>query len=214
MGGRGSNRWSEYRRRKVANDSLAFCVTVLRQLKLTDQTNYLGTYTWTLADGPCELHFNIRPNYEGGLWLYLEHVNIDSSWFIDQQVNMHMTAIPRGGRRWWMECPIVKGHAGGYPLPCGKRCAVLYLSTKLRKFGCRKCLDLTYRSSQTHNKKIDKFRKDPEAYRRAVLKAYEKMESLDEQMKDLRKDGLFKGVGQKLKGPGSQGNSGGSTSGA
>lgn len=214
MGSWKSNRWSAYKRRNAVEDHLAFSTTCLRKLRLTDQTEYLGAFTWTLADGnKCVLDFNLRPNYEGGLWLYMEKITpLNTAMIIDQQINMHATVISLGGRRWWMECPIVKGHAGGFPLPCAKRCAVLYLNADLRKFGCRQCFDLAYRSSQQHDKTVNKYMKNPEAYRQKVEQAYEKILSLDEQMGDLRKEGLFKGIGQAKKGSQSSGGSGGTRS--
>jgi hypothetical protein len=38
----------------------------------------------------------------------------------------------------------------------------LYLPPAARYFGCRHCHDLTYRSAQEHNKRVDALRRNPE----------------------------------------------------
>jgi hypothetical protein len=48
-----------------------------------------------------------------------------------------------GGERWFFNCPI--------PMPdgtCSRRATKLYLPPGARRFGCRACHDLAYRSSQ------------------------------------------------------------------
>jgi hypothetical protein len=74
------------------------------------------------------------------------------------QVGLVMTRPHFGGCRWWFLCPlIVNGR------PCNRRVAKLYLRGKY--FGCRQCHDLTYTSSQQHDKRVDALRRDPELLR-------------------------------------------------
>jgi hypothetical protein len=50
-------------------------------------------------------------------------------------------------RRWWFRCPLVRrGEA------CFRRIAKLYLPSGTRYWGCRRCHDLVYRSSQEAHK--------------------------------------------------------------
>jgi hypothetical protein len=58
------------------------------------------------------------------------------------------STVPRfGGLRWWFVCPLaVNGR------DCGRRVGKLYLPDGARYFGCRRCHDLVYRSSQQARK--------------------------------------------------------------
>jgi hypothetical protein len=56
-----------------------------------------------------------------------------------------------GGVRWWFRCV------------CGLRVGRLYLPrATAAPFACRTCHNLTYRSSQTHNARLDALRRHPE----------------------------------------------------
>ncbi|HEX8914159.1 MAG TPA: hypothetical protein VF796_17555 [Humisphaera sp.] len=67
---------------------------------------------------------------------------------VDYRVQVTSTPLPWGGRRWWFGCPLVAG--GG--AACGRRCGKLYLPPGARYFGCRRCYELTYESSQEAHK--------------------------------------------------------------
>ena len=54
-------------------------------------------------------------------------------------------------------CPLVVRGS-----PCERRVGKLYLPPGGRYFGCRLCYDLTYESDQTHDKRVDALRKNPE----------------------------------------------------
>lgn len=60
---------------------------------------------------------------------------------IDLPIRLQTTRPHFGGIRWWLTCPLMNGER-----PCERRVAKLHLRN--RYFGCRQCLDLTYRSSQ------------------------------------------------------------------
>jgi hypothetical protein len=69
------------------------------------------------------------------------------------------TTHPRfGGLRWWFVCPLLRRG-----VPCYRRVGKLYLPPQARYFGCRQCHDLTYRSVQQHDKRVDLLRKNPAA---------------------------------------------------
>jgi hypothetical protein len=76
----------------------------------------------------------------------------------DYRVGLEATRPRFGGLRWWFLCPlVVRG------VPCGRRVGKLYLPPGGRYFGCRHCHDLTYRSAQEHDKRVDLFRRNPAA---------------------------------------------------
>ncbi len=53
-----------------------------------------------------------------------------------------------GGVRYWFLCPA-----------CSKRVGKLYASLSANEFKCRHCHNLTYRSSQTHNQRVNSLSK-------------------------------------------------------
>lgn len=69
------------------------------------------------------------------------------------------TSRPRlGGRRHWFRCPVTRDG-----VLCGKRVGRLYLPPEQQIFACRVCYNLTYRSAQTHDKRVDRMVRDPSA---------------------------------------------------
>jgi hypothetical protein len=76
---------------------------------------------------------------------------------LDYAVELTTTQPRYGGLRWWFVCPlVVRG------CPCERRVGKLYLRPGGRYFGCRICHDLTYHSAQTHDKRVDALRRNPE----------------------------------------------------
>jgi hypothetical protein len=69
-----------------------------------------------------------------------------------QRVKITTTCPYLGGRRFWFQCP-----------KCGKRVGCLFLPTGGQAFACRLCYYLTYRSSQTHDKRVNALAADPVA---------------------------------------------------
>jgi hypothetical protein len=64
-------------------------------------------------------------------------------------VTLISTAQPHGGLRYWFKCPL-QG--------CGRMTAKLYLPNGALYFGCRKCYNLTYKSSNESHKYDSLFR--------------------------------------------------------
>lgn len=75
---------------------------------------------------------------------------------IEYRVDVTATPCRFGGRRYWFLCPVVR-----QGMRCGERVRKLYLPAGATMFGCRKCHNLTYRSSQEHNKTLDRLLKNP-----------------------------------------------------
>jgi hypothetical protein len=73
-----------------------------------------------------------------------------------EPIRLQNTPLPWGGVRWWFTCPLeVDGKT------CGRRVRKLYLPPGGRYFGCRHCYDLTYRSVQEHDRRVDALVKNP-----------------------------------------------------
>ncbi|HYT93428.1 MAG TPA: hypothetical protein VEL76_32220 [Gemmataceae bacterium] len=74
----------------------------------------------------------------------------------DYRVKLTTTRPRVGGLRWWFVCPlVVNGRA------CSRRVGKLYLPPRGLYFGCRHCHELTYKSTQTHDKRVDALRRNP-----------------------------------------------------
>jgi hypothetical protein len=65
-------------------------------------------------------------------------------------VSITSTIQPKGGLRYWFICPLAN---------CGRRTAKLYLPAGHKYFGCRKCYNLTYQSSNESHKWDGMFRR-------------------------------------------------------
>ena len=63
---------------------------------------------------------------------------------VAQEVHFDWTKCNYGGHRPWLIC-----------IDCGRRVGVIYL--RVKKFACRHCHDLTYRSCQESDSRFNKF---------------------------------------------------------
>lgn len=80
----------------------------------------------------------------------------DEKEHFDYKVQLVRTPCNYGGFRYWFICPLVING-----IPCGKRVGKLYAPPSEAYFGCRHCYDLTYKSCQEHDKRLDWARKLP-----------------------------------------------------
>jgi len=80
----------------------------------------------------------------------------------DYKIPIITTSCNYGGIRYWFKCPLTVN--GNY---CGKMVGKIYLPPLGSYFGCRTCHNLTYRSSQEHDKRVDEVMKNP-----YLLRAY------------------------------------------
>jgi hypothetical protein len=75
---------------------------------------------------------------------------------LDYPVELTSTRPRYGGLRWWFVCPlVVRG------CTCERRVGKLYLPPGGRYFGCRLCCRLTYHSTQTHDSRVSRLRRNP-----------------------------------------------------
>jgi len=63
------------------------------------------------------------------------------------QIRLECTYPLYGGKRWWFTCPLFKNNHS-----CGRRTNKLYSVPGCPYFGCRRCFDLTYQSSNDSHK--------------------------------------------------------------
>lgn len=116
----------------------------------------LCTSTWNDSAGMpiWSVTFRVFPDRTGALAAHFYH-SIPSTlsspaWIQQQIVQITTTKCHFGGLRRWFRCSLIRD---GYP--CKRRVRVLYSTPREKLFGCRQCHNLTYRSAQTHDKRID-----------------------------------------------------------
>jgi hypothetical protein len=140
VGGMGSGNWWRWQGKKdTVEDSL---VVAMKDLRKRLFAGAAGTLTWTWASGnKSSITYYVTGSAD---W---PTVHLHYRWRDTEDVNspvcLEATPTQFNGRRWWFVCPlIVRGIA------CNQRAGKLYLPPGAKYFGCRKCHDLTYRSSQ------------------------------------------------------------------
>lgn len=71
---------------------------------------------------------------------------------VDECIPLDPVPARFGGDVWWFRCPT-----------CARRVRTLYLPAGATRYRCRTCYGLTYASVQTHDKRLDALRRNPEA---------------------------------------------------
>ena len=156
MGSSGSGRWGYHRKATI--------VEVCRVLDLGKIARkgefvpwYTGSVSWSRGEEVvASIGYTVRPAGEGLIlqlsyrWTHAGEAEED----VELPIRLETTPLHFGGRRWWGNCPlVVNGQA------CNRRVGKLYLPPADRYFGCRHCHQLTYRSVQEHDKRVDFLRR-------------------------------------------------------
>lgn len=140
MGGSGSGNWYRWRGKKATvEESLAVDVKEFRGRLYHGSA---GTLSWTWAGGD-KASIGYFVTVDGDASIITLHYRWRKTEDVSIPVRLTTTRMQFGGKRWWFVCPlIVRGVA------CNRRVRKLYSPPGSRYFGCRRCHDLTYRSSQ------------------------------------------------------------------
>jgi len=151
MGGYGSGRWRGHSKATRVEDCLALGLGELKRAGIF-RSGCTGTYRWLSGERETAAIGIVVAQTRDGLVLILLYTRrADNGRSIAQVVPLE--ALPQyfGGVRWWGWCPC-----------CRRRVGKLYLAPGHTRFGCRVCFHLTYESAQTHDKRVDELRSDPE----------------------------------------------------
>ena len=157
MGGYGSTRWGGHWKKDTVEDCNVLSVRdLIDYARLAPSVRVIGGgIAWydTVKDektasigvdidtrpteGYARFHYTVTPLHGQG-----------DKFDQDYKVPLVTTRPYFGGLRWWLLCPGRR---------CGRRVAKLYFppGNGVKYFLCRHCYHLTYRSSQTHNKRLD-----------------------------------------------------------
>ena len=138
MGGFGSGNWYRFEKKSTVEDSLTLGIREFRERLYPDSS---GTFTWTWASGnKSSIGYRITGDDEPTITLNYRRQDSED---VEIPIRLQTTPTNFGGERWWFICPLIVNG-----VVCNRRVGKLYLPPGARYFGCRKCHDLTYRSSQ------------------------------------------------------------------
>lgn len=146
MGGYGSTRWGWHTKKRTTEDCLSLDVSRLRYRGFLQPNAPVkaGRITWASGSN---LGFTLHTEAtEGEMKLCYSCAGKEMIY----PVRLATTRPPFGGLRWWFLCPW-----------CHRRTRYLYLAFRNGRFECRLCCGLTYRSSQEHNKTLDRYMRLP-----------------------------------------------------
>ena len=169
MGGRGSGSWYRWNKKNTVNDGHSLDINKLVRDGLLVRGYGAGSMRWTntrTGEETASIGFILETLVEDGLTMHLYYTrtgrNGDKENF-NYPIILQTTRPNYGGRRWWFTCPLV---VNGWP--CRRRVAKLYLPPGGKYFGCRHCYNLTYKSCQESDKRINFFWKNPAAMKAAM----------------------------------------------
>lgn len=140
MGGIGSgNSYRSMGRKATVEESLTLSMKDLRRRLHVGMT---GKLTWTWRGGHTSSIGYYVTGGEDSRAIKLHYRWGDKE---DISIPVRLTTTPTqfGGPRWWFICPLIVGGR-----VCERRAGKLHLPPGAKYFGCRKCHNLTYRSSQ------------------------------------------------------------------
>ncbi|AWM39107.1 hypothetical protein GobsT_26170 [Gemmata obscuriglobus] len=149
MGGSGSGaRWSK---KATVEGHYALDTADLKRWNrlVPGTTNRVGSYQWGRPGGgkpASSVTYALTVGATAGTLRLLYRIasaNAD----LDYPVPLVTTRCHLGGVRWWFGCPLTKGGVA-----CGRRARKLYLCG--RYFGCRRCHELTYTSTQQSDARV------------------------------------------------------------
>ena len=151
MGGKNSTRWRNHQRAPLVEDCHQLIATAFDPAVNLGQK--AGILRWTNSQAgevTGEFSFSLGPVSEAGSRLLLIEPTSGG-----RKQSFQMDRARLGWYAGWLfHCPT----------NCGRRVRKLYALPKWMVFSCRQCGGLTYRSTQTHDSRVDLARRDPEGF--------------------------------------------------
>lgn len=156
MGGFGSGRRrnrEDERRKPIVEDALTLDAAKIELKDLLRQT--AGTLRWMRDKREIAAMFFMVRRYDHGEALVLRYTS-KNRWDhwpeeVEEEIPIEETTPNFGGRRRWFSCP-----------GCDNRVRTLHIPKDRRRFRCRDCHGLTYRSVRRHDKRVDELVRSPE----------------------------------------------------
>jgi hypothetical protein len=163
MGGRGSGSWYRWNKKDTVDDGLFMDINKLVRDGLVRDFS-VGSLRWTngrTGEESASIGFVLEPLGEDGLTMRLHYTRTERNGDkenLNYPITLQTTQPNYGGRRYWFTCPLT---VNGWP--CRRRVGKIYLPPGGRYFGCRHCYNLTYKSCQESDKRINFYWKNPAA---------------------------------------------------
>lgn len=162
MGGSGSTRWVGYEKKYTVEDSFSLDANLwMREGVLQEGIYKIDIWHWQNAitgERASSLSYEVDTTNPAYSWIRLFYTITRTGDKVDYTLRLTSTCPYFGGLRWWFICPLVmNGRA------CHRRVGKIYLPPNGRYFGCRICNDLTYRSCQEADKRLNFLRRNPDA---------------------------------------------------
>ena len=160
MGGYGSTRWGWHMKKDTVEDCRVLSIFDLKQKEvLKPNVRDGGSWIWSNAYTGEErarvgYELNTRSSFSFLRLFYTITRWSGEKYDFDYHIKLQTTPCHFGGERWWFICPLVKNDQA-----CNRRVGKLYLPPGGRYFGCRHCHDLTYRSSQESDNRVNELKK-------------------------------------------------------
>ena len=160
MGGYGSTRWNLHTRKCTVEECLSLDTSRWSEERiLQPEAVCSGWWRWLnryTGETTSTIGYEVNTTEYGNCRVRLDYTVKKTQERVDYLVRLQTTRPYFGGQRWWFTCPLF---VNGFK--CDRRVRKLYLPPSARYFGCRHCYNLTYRSAQEHDKRVDFFRKHP-----------------------------------------------------
>ncbi len=169
MGGQGSGSWYRWNKKNTVNDGLSLDINQLVRDGLIMRDYAAGSLRWqntNTGEETASIGFFLEPLGEDGLTMRLHYTRTVRN---GEKENLHYSIVIQttrpnyGGRRYWFTCPLT---VNGWP--CRRRVGKLYLPPGGKYFGCRHCYNLTYKSCQESDRRVNYYWKNPEAMKAAM----------------------------------------------
>ena len=162
MGGCGSTRWNNHAKKYTVEHCLSLDANRWMQEGIVREgIHQSGQWHWLDAltgERASSIGYQVDTTNIAHSWIRLFYSLTRTGDKVDYKIRLTTTHPNFGGLRWWFICPfVVNGNA------CYRRIGKLHLPLGGRYFGCRHCYDLTYKSCQEADKRVNWLRRNPEA---------------------------------------------------
>ena len=160
MGGYGSTRWNWHTKKQTVDDCRVLSIFDLKQkgVMRTGAAEHGGWAWYNAATNEKRASVSYELNTRSPSPFFRLYYTVTRWDGVKHDVDYHIPLEKRschwGGERWWFICPLLKNGRA-----CNRRVGKLYLPPGGHYFGCRHCYDLTYRSSQESDKRVNALKK-------------------------------------------------------
>lgn len=159
MGGFGSTRWGSCWKMRTVEDCLRLDISEMRRAGFLQPGWRSGIWRWRNsvtkeAYASVSYVVNMTEHSPGVHLEYRVTARDGTKRELAYAISLQSSSCHFGGKRWWFTCPLLTDGQ-----PCRRRVRVLYLPPGSDYFGCRHCHQLTYRSSQQSDKRVQDLKK-------------------------------------------------------